>query len=69
MENEILKLLGLEYSLQIGNYRNGEYVVRVRDSRNHAAEKILNKLGSEGAICIDLLVETIKHCIFRLEEM
>lgn len=40
MDNDILKLLGTEYSLSIANYRNGEYRIKVSNSNNQHAYRV-----------------------------
>ena len=65
--NDILKLLGTEYSLQIGNYRNGEYFVTVTDSRGHHVKKSFEGVEAETAPH-DILLYTVEQCIMDLKE-
>ena len=46
MDNDILKLLGTEYSLSIANHRNGEYRVKISNSRNQHAYRVLSLTNS-----------------------
>lgn len=64
--NDILKLLGKEYSLVIGNYRDGSYFVRVAGSHSKYIQKqIAAEILGEGAR-IDIVLYTIGQCIAHL---
>ena len=65
--NEILKLLRTEHSLQIGNYRNGEYIVKVTNRHGKSVNKTFGILEAETAKH-DLLLSNIEQCILLLKE-
>lgn len=63
--NEILKLLGTEYSLQVGNYRNGEYIISVTNRQGKSVKKVFSMLEAELAKH-DVLLCNVEQCILQL---
>jgi hypothetical protein len=68
MINDLLKLLGRDYTMELTTIQNGEkYVVAISDRENRKFAKCFSGLEAETAEH-DVLLCTVEQCILALKE-